>query len=285
MRLSRLIAHEAAAAGAQTPASIICFNLRHLCNLRISSSLCVLLALAFACQAWAQVPAPIAGKLSEETRYWWARALGTTARNPAKALIVSRHQFEQLRALRSWQDLSALRRYVEWSDRSEAAGFDGHEILADASANDLVLLRVPFGSVTASVKTLRDPIGYTVLDPAAGTGKIACPARAPAPAAQPAGEKRICLKISVAATSVPDLPPGLPSAPVPMIDAAVPESAQVVAIYGAQLAGRRVRVFSRKGEGEILYNAPNQVNAKVPSIDEVSVEVDGMRSDWTEVRK
>jgi len=261
------------------------FLARNLRNLRIISPLCVLLALALACQAWAQAPASVARQLSEETRYWWARAVGSTARNPAKALIVSRQQFEQLRALRSWQDLAALRRYVEWSDRAEAAGFNGSEVLADVSSNDLVLLRVPFGSVTASVKTMRDPIGYTVLDPAAATGKIACPARAPAPAGQPAGARRICLRIAAPSAPIPDLPPGLPAAPVPMIDAAVPEGAQVVAIYGAQLAGRRVRVFSRKGEGEILYSAANQVNARVPSIDEVLVEVDGMRSEWTEVRK
>jgi hypothetical protein len=248
-----------------------------------SICLCVLLVLAFAANASAQIPASVAGKLSEEPRYLWARAIGTTARNPARAVIVSRHQFERLHPLRTWQDLSALRDYVEWADRAEAAGFNGSEVLASVSTNDLVLLRVPFSSVSASVKVLRDPIGYAVLDPAAETGKVACPA--PAPSNQPAGVKRICLKLSSSPASVPDLPAALPLTPVPMIDAAVKEGPQVVAVYGAFLSGSRVRVFSRQGEGEVLYRSPGQVNAKLPSIDEICVEVDGMKSEWTEVEK
>lgn len=211
-------------------------------------------------------PASIIRQLPPEARYWWERAVGTTARNPAQALIVSRRQFQRLRALRSWQDFSALRDYVEWADRAEAAGFDGREVVTDVSANDLVLLRVPYASVRASVKVRRDPLGYAVLDP----GRV--------------GAARILVTITPSRASIPDLPAGLPSAPVPMINMAVREGS-IVAVYGQALAGRRVRVFSRQGEGQIVYSAPNQINARVPSVDGVMVEVDGMRSDWAEVQR
>ncbi len=273
------------------------FYLRHLRHLRIIL-FCGFVLLAFVVSASAQVPQNVAGKLSEESRYWWARAVGTTARNPAHALVVSRHQFENLRALRSWQDLSALRDYVEWADRAEAAGVSDSQVIADVSTNDLVLLRVPFNSVTASVKVLRDPIGYAVLDPR-GEGSLACPAanekgpkvqgskgpRVDTSEAGSAGNKRICLKLAPTTATIPDLPAGLPLAPVPLINAAVRAGPEAVTVYGASLAGSRVRIFSRKGEGKILYAGANQINASVPSVDEVCVEIDGLKSDWAEVQK
>ncbi len=225
------------------------------------------LAALGAAQAVRQIP-QTAGlpPVSEEAAYWWSRALGTAARSPAKALLVSRFRFQRLRPFRSWQDLSALRDYVEWSDRAEAAGFENNVVAADVSANDLILLRIPASSVKASVPVHRDPVGYAVLDP----GR--------------AGKVRIPVTLLPVKSPLPALPPGLPVAPVPFIQAAVRSGPSLVVLYGAALAGRQVTIFSRRGPGKILYAGANQINATVPSLDQVSVEVDGLRSDWVQVQ-
>lgn len=206
-------------------------------------------------------------RVSEEAAYWWARAIGVKSRNRAPALLVSRAQFARLRPFRSWQDLGALRDYVQWADRPEAAGFTGDELVADVSGNDLILLRVPALAVKASVPVKSDPLGYAVLDPGR-TGLV-----------------RIRVALSPAKQPVPDLPDDLPPASVPLITAAVRASPSLVTIYGEALAGKHVKVFTRKGPAEVLYAGANQINAKVRSIDEVAVEVDGLRSDWAEVQQ
>ena len=203
--------------------------------------------------------------LSDEAAYWWARAVGEKARNPSKAILVSRFRFQRLRQFRSWQDLQALRDYVEWADRPEAADFQDNEVVADVSANDLILVRLPAAGVKASVPIYRDPIGYAVLDPGRS------------------GRVRISLTMPAVQGTIPALPADLPLGPVPLINAAVRSGPSIVTLYGEALSGRKVKVYSRRGEGEVLYSSPNQINAKVPSLDRVSVEVDGLRSDWVEV--
>lgn len=204
--------------------------------------------------------------LSKQAAYWWARALGNKARNPAKAILVSRVGFRRLRSFRSWQDMGALRDYVEWADRAEAVGFRQNVVIADVGIYDLILLRVPAASVKAPVPVYRDPIGYAVLQPP----RI--------------GRVRIPVTLSASPAPVPAFRTDLPVNPIPLISAAVRDG-ELVSIFGEALSGRVIKVFSRRGAGEVLYASPTQVNVRVPSIDEVSIEVDGLRSDWSEVRR
>ncbi len=201
------------------------------------------------------------------TSYWWSRALGTRAHNHAPAIIVSRFRFQHLRPLRSWQDVPGLRDYIEWADRPEAAGFRSGFVTANVSANDLILLRLPAAAVESPAPVYRDPIGYAVLDP----GR--------------AGWVRIPVTLLVVQSPVPVLPPGLPVKPVPVLEAAVAAGDSTVVVYGDSLKGDRVRIYSRLGEGKVLYDSPFQINARVRSLDQVSVEVDGVRSDWIEVQR
>jgi hypothetical protein len=208
------------------------------------------------------------GKRQESREdYWWARALGRNAHNPATAILVSRFRFERLRPLKSWHDEAALRDYVEWADRPEAAGFRNGVVTAKVSANDLILLRVPAAKIETAAHLYRDPIGFAVLDPGR-TGWV-----------------RIPVTLLVAQTPVPTLPPGLPSKPVPALEAAVAAGDHTVVVYGRGLKGESVKVYSRAGAGQVVYDSALQLNARVPSLDEVAVEVNGMRSDWIEVQR
>ncbi len=156
---------------------------------------------------------------------------------------------------------------MDWADRPESAGYDGKEVVADVSANDLILLRVPAAGVKAAAPVRSDPIGFAVLDPGR-TGRV-----------------RIPVTIIPGRGSVPALPRNLPAAPIPVINAVVHSGKNHVVIYGAWFAGRKVRVLSRGGEGRLIHVSANQVNAVVPSVDQVAVEVDGLRSDWAEVQR
>lgn len=215
--------------------------------------------------------------VSEEAAYWWSRALGVTARNPSRAILVSRWRFARLRPFRSWQDFGALRAYVEFADRPEAVGLRDNIVTANVSRSDLILLRIPAARVKAPVNqsagvgrvpvvVRADPIGYAVLDP------------------RRTGPVRITLQLRPNGAHVPALSLALPVAPVPFVEAALREGASVVVLYGLALTGRRIRVFSRRGEGTVLYSSYAQLNSRLPSLDEVAVEIDGLRSDWTPVQ-
>jgi hypothetical protein len=206
-------------------------------------------------------------RMSPEASYWWNRALGKSARNAGPAILVSRFRFQRLRPLKSWQDVPGLRDYVEWADRAEAAGFRDGAVIANISVNDMILLRMPAASVECAVPVYRDPIGFAVLDP----GR--------------AGWVRIPVTLLVAQAPVPALAPGLPVQPVPVLQAVVAADGVTVVAYGDALMGSRVRIFSRAGEGAVLYDSPSQINGRVRSLDQVSVEVDGIRSEWAEVRR
>ena len=204
--------------------------------------------------------------LPAEIAELWKRAVGARARNRSAALLVSRSGFARLRAFRSWQDLAALRDYLDWADRPEAVGLDGSTITAHVSANDLILLRLPAEAVRASVRVLRDPIGYAVIDPPG------------------AGWVRIDVEHSATAARVPDFPADFPTRAVPVIDAAVLAAPDIVTLYGDALEGKQVKVIAGSAEGELLYVSRKQINARVPAGSRrVAVEVDGMRSDWAEV--
>lgn len=201
---------------------------------------------------------------TRELEYWWARAVGAQVHNPSPAVLVSRFRFERLEPLRGLDDLARLRAYVEWADRPEAAAFHHGVLEADVSANDLILLRLPSAAVRAPVPVSRDPIGYAVLDPRR-TGRV-----------------RIPITLLAVQTAVPALPPAPPR---PTVHAAVAAASSTVVIYGEALGGGRIRVFSRKGEGRVLYAGPHQVNASVPSLDAVRIESGGFSSPWVEVRR
>ena len=216
---------------------------------------------------WSQQPAGLPPNLSEEAVWLWNRALGITARNPSQVILVSRFRFERLRPLRSWQDLERLREYVEWADRAEGFGFSGDNVVADVSRYDLILLRWPASSLRTKGKLVRDPIGFAVLDPGR-EGRVEIPVTA-----------------LVTQARAPELPPNLPVRAVPAIRGVVARTADIIEIYGENLSGREVYVETPAGRGNILYVSPNQINARVPSRERVAVSVDGIRSDWAEVRR
>jgi len=205
--------------------------------------------------------------LSAEAVALWQRALGLTARNPAPAILVSRYQFEHLRPLRSWQDMERLRNYVEWADRAESVGFNGTEVDADASTGDLILLRLPRSRVLVRGGAVRDPIGFTVLP------------------VKRDGRQRIPAVQAVSQVPVPTLALNFPRRLMPVIHAVVPRSMTIVEIYGEGFSGSRIRVFSEDSEAQVLYAGAYQINAAVAALDRVAVEVDGLRSDWCEVRR
>jgi hypothetical protein len=236
----------------------------------------VLAALLLAAAAWLSlgpvpnvVPrAPWPPNLSAEAVQLWQRALGLTARNQAPALIVSRFQFEHLKPLRSWQDLERLRAYVEWADRAENVGFDGIEVDADASTSDLILLRLPRTTILARGGTaMRDPIGFTVLSVARD------------------GRQRIPSAEMISQVPFPTLAPNLTTRTLPIIRAAVARSSTIVELYGEGFNGTAIRAFSNGGPARVVYAGANQINVVVSARDRVAVEIDGLRSDWCEVRR
>ena len=206
-------------------------------------------------------PAAPAAPSSAEAAYWWSRALGS------RPSLVSRHQFHYLKPLRSWQDLERLREYVAWADRPESAGLGGASLVADVSQYDLILLRIPTLAIQTPVRVLRDPLGFAVLDP----GR--------------AGRFQIPITVFVTQIRAPVLPPSLPHDPVPSISGAVATSPTVVEIYGVGFSGASLRVLTPRGAASVLYLGANQINARVDIPDRVAVEVGGILSDWTEVRR
>ena len=234
-----------------------------------------LAALLLAAAAWLSlgpvpnvVPrAPWPQNLSAEAVQLWQRALGLTARSQAPALIVSRYQFEHLQPLRSWQDMERLRDYVEWADHAESVGFDGAAVDADVSTEDLVLLRLPRTSILARGGATRDPIGFTVLSVARD------------------GRQRILIAQVISQVPFPTIAPNLPTRPLPIIRAAVARSSTIVELYGEGFNGTAVRAFSNGGPARVVYAGANQINLVVSALDRVAVEIDGVRSDWCEVRR
>lgn len=199
----------------------------------------------------------------------WARALGPKARSPSPGLLVSRYAYRLLPRFRGWQDLKALRAYVAWADRAEAVGVREGEILADVSEYDLILLREPCAAVAVQAPAGRacDPVGWTVIDPR-NTGWV-----------------RIRWRRHALQAVLPALSLRLPRAPLPSIRGAWAAAGNVVEIYGEFLSGTNVRVRSRQGEGTLLYMSAKQVNAELPSLDEVQLERDGLPSEWAPVER
>ena len=91
--------------------------------------------------------------------------------NPAEAVIVSRRQLDSLSPLLSIRDIEGLDAYRKWASRPESAGLQGSSgagftVRANLTADDLILVRRPFGAGWLSepaADVFADPIGFTLI--------------------------------------------------------------------------------------------------------------------------
>jgi hypothetical protein len=189
----------------------------------------------------------------------------------AAAVVVSRHQFQRLRRIRTREDVGRLREYVRWARRPVEAAFTGTEVTADVSEYDLILLRVPAEKVEAEAPVFRDAMGWAVIDPGIREW---------------AGRVRLQVQVREGAAREPVgvVVQKLPGRRPPHVSGAVRASGTIVEIYGEDLEGvGGVRVESRGGEARVLYRSARQINVDVRSVDEVRVVADGIGSDWVRV--
>lgn len=98
--------------------------------------------------------------------------------NSAPAVLVSRHQWEDLRRIRGLYDIEGLSQYVAWAGRPEAASFEllggAIEVRADLGPLDMFLIRrncapgwkaYVAGKESGEIAVECDPLGFMVVDP------------------------------------------------------------------------------------------------------------------------
>ena len=230
----------------------------------------VLFAAASAASCRRSRPVP-PSEVQGEARLLWERALGTRARNPAPAIVVSRVQFEKLPAIQSWLDIGSLRDYCNWADRWESAGFENGRLAADLGPYDAILLRRPAAALAPAVALApdagwkADPVGFAVFLPP-GPGRI-----------------ELSVPLTGGTHSIP--PQDLPLDPVPVIEAAVYAGEDTVVLYGTFPESGELTVQSRTGPAEILYRSPHQINVRAPGATELRVNRARFHSGWEVVQQ
>jgi len=215
----------------------------------------------------------------------WCAFLAPEAR-PFDALIVSRNEWERLRPVLGLLDVESLRAYVEWTQRSRQARLrelspSTLEVRAELGLYDALLVRRPAlpcwqavlddGGGPRPLKTLRDPVGFLLLDPQRTgnvTVRLTChegwserlfPERLkseplgadPFPRIEPDGV------IDAQSYEFPPFEPGA-----------------VVSIFGSNFTSGPVRVLFNGKPNEPLYVSDHQINIRIPEdIQEGRLEV------------
>ena len=212
------------------------------------------------------------------------RVYQTPVHQAGPAVVVSRHQWQNLPRLRSLYDRPSLAAYVEWANRPEGAGFRWlgpreAEVRADLGPDDMILVRqnaaAGWTAFTSGqpVTTAADPIGYLVLDPRR-TGPVTVSLRAP----WRAGSGEALAENAIPVLNRDGIVDGIRLTPPPFAPGTV------VTIHGSGLGETRTtRVLVAGRPAEVLYAGEAQINARLP-VDlptgpaEVIAEVSGVRS-------
>jgi IPT/TIG domain-containing protein len=212
------------------------------------------------------------------------RVYQTPVSQAGPAVVVSRHQWQNLPRLRSLYDRPSLAAYVEWANRPEAAGFRWlgpreAEVRADLGPDDMILVRqnaaAGWTAFTSGqpVTTTSDPIGYLVLD-TRRTGPVTVSLRAP----WRAGSGATLPENAIPVLNPDGIVDGIRLTPPPFAPGTV------VTIHGSGLGdSRTTRVLVAGRLAQVLYAGEAQINARLP-VDlpagpaEVIAQVSGMRS-------
>ncbi len=204
---------------------------------------------------------------------------------PGDAVLVSRHQWQSLPPIRGLYDREALEHYIRWAARPESLNVrEANGVLsiqADLSSTDVVLIRTPFdigwALRSANGRLARDPIGYTVFIPAAGTLGMTSIELTPT---------RLRLRLPAPAVlhtkTFPAIKPnglihGMDQTPPPF------HAGDIISIFGSEFLADETRVWVGEQPAQVLWSGPSQINAKLPSQlaignHELVVETAGLRS-------
>jgi hypothetical protein len=212
------------------------------------------------------------------------RVYQTPVHQAGLAVVVSRHQWQNLPRLRSVYDRPSLAAYVEWANRPEGAGFRWlgpreAEVRADLGPDDMILVRqnaaAGWTATTRGqpVTTAADPIGYLLLDPRR-TGPLTVSLRAP----WRAGSGAALPENAIPVLNADGIVDGIRLTPAPFAPGTV------VTIHGSGLGETpTTRVLVAGRQADVLYAGEAQINARLPvdlpaGTAEVVAEVGGVRS-------
>ncbi len=216
--------------------------------------------------------------------------------NPAKAVLVSRHRWQSLRAIRGLFDVEGLEAYLGWAERPESAGVRwldtrSLEVHANLGAYDLLLVRLDRtpgwraalldeDGGRKEIAIERDPLGFMVLDPAR-TGDVRVLLEF-----KPSWMARV-LPASMAAVNLPggDFPAINPDGVGDAVHYSPPpfKPGDLLTIFGRNFVPEQTQVFFDEQPGEVLWVSPQQINVRLPAETkvgeiEVVVESAGRRS-------
>ena len=188
--------------------------------------------------------------LDADAMVLWRKALGGDARSGSRAVLVSRVGFRNLKRVRSWYAGEALRQYVRWADRPEAAHWAEGWLTADVGPHDLVLVRWPAERIRSDLRVLRDAIGFAVFD--LGTGR-----------------KRVKVDL-LPAVDAPIWLANLRLDPEADVRGVVERGQGIAEVYGAHFSGWRVTDGAKPLT--VLFRNDNQVNVKLDGARRVCIE-------------
>jgi hypothetical protein len=195
--------------------------------------------------------------------------------NPAAAVVVSRHQWQNLPPIRGLYDVEGLNQYLAWSGRPETAGFqragDGSiEVRGELGPLDMFLIRLNCqpgwrayqetpGRQELAIEC--DPLGFMAVDPR-GQGDTLLRLQF-----QPAWAQRL-FPDGMASPPLPggEFPRITPGGVIEAVKFTTPpfQPGTSLSIFGHNFSTANTRVLFGETPGEVLWVGPQQVNVRLP---------------------
>jgi hypothetical protein len=195
--------------------------------------------------------------------------------NPAPAVLVSRHSWQNLTPVRGLFDSEALHQYLAWAGRPEPAGFrhvgsSAFEIQADLGPLDMFLVRRNCqpgwhaylqGPNARELAIECDPLGFMVID-AGGEGETRVRLEF-----EPSWTQRL-FPASVPLHDLPggDFPRITPGGVIEAVGFTPPpfRPGASLSIFGHNFLPGTTQVFFGGVPGELLWASPQQINVRLP---------------------